>query len=105
MKQKNRSIKIFIRSIFWIQYFYAGFILYSKVGVLPNIFINFARIIFPLTIFWLQIRFNKKEPWFYINQSMATSQLWFYILPVLASIVTVIITSLNFYVLLINFIQ
>ena len=92
---KNRDIKIFVRLIFWITYFLSGYILYFKTGNLPIIFINFSKIIYPLSIFWLQIRINNLENWIPITSTMTTSQLWFKILPVLSSILAFILTLLN----------
>ena len=95
MGLKNRNLKITIRLIFWIIYFFSGFILYFNAGNLPLVFINFSKIIYPFTIFWLQIRFNNLENWIPVNTSMTTSQLWFNILPVVYSILAFIFTLLN----------
>ena len=95
MGLKNRNIKIMIRLIFWITYFFSGYILYFNIGNLPLIFINFSKIIYPLSIFWLQIRINNLENWIPITSTMTTSQLWFKILPVLSSILAFILTLLN----------
>ena len=102
MALKNRNLKIFIRLIFWITYFFSGYILYFKTGNLPMIFINFSRIIYPITIFWLQIRINNQENWFPITSTMTTSQLWFNILTVLSSILAFILTLLNLLLFLIK---
>ena len=95
MGLKNRNVKIIIRLIFWITYFFSGYILYFNIGNLPLIFINFSKIIYPLSIFWLQIRINNLENWIPITSTMTTSQLWFKILPVLSSILAFILTLLN----------
>ena len=95
MGLKNRNVKIIIRLIFWITYFFSGYILYFNIGNLPLIFINFTKIIYPLSIFWLQIRINNLENWIPITSTMTTSQLWFKILPVLSSILAFILTLLN----------
>ena len=95
MGLKNRNVKIIIRLIFWITYFFSGYILYFNIGNLPLIFINFTKIIYPLSIFWLQIRINNLENWIPITSTMKTSQLWFKILPVLSSILAFILTLLN----------
>ena len=58
---KNRNLKIIVRLIFWITYFFAGYILYIKPGNLPIIFINFSKIIYQITIFWLQIIMHNQE--------------------------------------------
>ena len=58
---KNRNLKIIVRLIFWITYFFSGYILYFQPGNLPMIFINFSKIIYPITIFWLQIRMHNQE--------------------------------------------
>ena len=102
MKLKNRNLKIAIRLIFWITYFFSGYILYFKNGNLPLIFLNFSKILYPFTIFWLQIRINNLENWIPITSSMTTSQLWFYILAVLYSMLASIITLLNLLVFLIK---
>ena len=95
MGLKNRNLKIIVRLIFWITYFLSGYILYFKAGNLPMIFINFSKIIYPITIFWLQIKINNLENWIPITSTMTTSQLWFKILPVLSSILAFILTLLN----------
>jgi len=50
--------------------------------------ITFSRIIYPLSIFWLQIRIKKRTNFLPIDSKMTTSQLWFYLLPVIASLLT-----------------
>ena len=99
---KNKNLKITVRLIFWIIYFFSGYILYFKTGNLPLIFINFSRIIYPITIFWLQIRINNLENWVPITSTMTTSQLWFKILPVLSSILAFTLTLLNLLMFLIK---
>ena len=99
---KNRNLKIIVRLIFWITYFLSGYILYFKAGNLPMIFINFSKIIYPITIFWLQIRINNQENWLPVTSTMTTSQLWFNILPVLYSIIAFIFTLLNLLMFLIK---
>ena len=83
------------RVIFWTLYFFSGFILYSKEGILPSMIITFSRIIYPLSIFWLQIRIKKRTKFFSIDSKMTTSQLWFNLLPVIASLLTVIFSLTN----------
>ena len=95
MKSKNRSSKIIFRLIFWIIYLFSGYYLYFNASILPTIIIDFSKIIYPLTIFWLQIRIKNLENWIPITSTMTTAQLWFNILPVLASILAFIFTLLN----------
>jgi len=99
---KNRNLKIIVRLIFWITYFLAGYILYFKTENLPLIFINFSKIIYPLTIFWLQIRINNLENWVPITSTMTTSQLWFNILQVISSLSAFVFTVLNLLLFLIK---
>lgn len=98
----KKDLRIFIRLIFWLFYLSGGYILFLKKGFLPNYFIDFAKVVYPLSIFWLQIRINKKEKWFQINPAMSTAQLWYKIIPVISSFCTSIITSINFLLFLIN---
>ena len=95
MIRKNKDILIFKRLLLWVLYLFSGYLLYSRKGYLFPYLITFAKIIYPLSIFWLQIKFKTKEKLFPIDSSMTTSQLWFNILPVLASLITVIISVLN----------
>ena len=83
------------RVLIWTLYFFSGFILYSNRGVLPPMLITFSRIIYPLSIFWLQIRIKKRTNFLPIDPKMTTSQLWFSILPVIASTLTVIFSLTN----------
>jgi len=94
----SNKIKGFIliqRVLIWTLYFFSGFILYSKKGILPSKLITFSRIIYPLSVFWLQIRIKKRTNFLPINSKMTTSQLWFNLLPVIASLLTVIISLTN----------
>jgi len=59
------------------------------------VLITFSRIIYPLSIFWLQIRIKKRNNFLPIDSKMTTSQLWFNLLPVIASLLTVILTLTN----------
>ena len=102
MTFKKRNLKLIIRLIFWITYFFSGYILYFDIGNLPLIFINFSKIIYPITIFWLQVRINNQENWLPITSTMTTSQLWFNILPVLSSILAFSFTLLNLLMFLKN---
>ena len=99
-KRSNRIILI-RRLLFWALYFFAGFILYSNKGGLNNILITFSKIIYPLSIFWLQITIKKRTNFLPIDSKMSTAQLWFNLLPVIASLLTVIfsISNLLLYVL------
>ena len=95
MISKNKDILIFKRLLLWAIYIFSGYLLYSKKGYLFPYLITFAKIVYPLSIFWLQIKFKTKEKLLPIDSSMTTSQLWFNILPVLASFITVILSVLN----------
>ena len=95
MSSKNKTISFFKRIFVWILYLFSGFVLYSKKGYLFSFLISFAKVIYPLSIFWLQIRIKKRVKFLQIESSMSTSQLWFNILPVLASLITVILTLIN----------
>ena len=95
MSSKSKKIILIQRLLFWVLYLLSGFILYSKKGYLFSFLITFAKIIYPLSIFWLQLRIKKIGNLLPIDSSMSTSQLWFNILPVLASLFTVILTLLN----------
>ena len=95
MNSKNKKFLLFQRSVIWLLYLLSGYILYSKKGYLFFIFITYARVIYPLSIFWLQIRITKVDKILPVDSSMKTSQLWFNLLPVLASLITVILSLLN----------
>ena len=95
MIRNNKDILIFKRLLLWAIYLFSGYLLYSRKGFIFPYFITFAKIIYPLSIFWLQIKFKTKEKLLPIDSSMTTSQLWFNILPVLASFITVILSVLN----------
>tara|TARA_Y200000002_G_C22497283_1_gene585583 strand:- start:24 stop:341 length:318 start_codon:yes stop_codon:yes gene_type:complete len=95
MISKNKEILIIQRSLIWILYLFSGYLLYSKEGYLFSIFITFAKVIYPLSIFWLQIRLKKSSNFLPIDASMKTSELWFNLLPVIASFITVILSLLN----------
>ena len=83
------------RLLIWSLYFFSGFILYSKKGDLYPLLITFSRIVYPLSIFWLQIRIKKRTNFMPIDSKMTTSQLWFNLLPVFASLLTVIFSLTN----------
>ena len=95
MSSKNKEILLFQRLFIWILYLFSGYVLYSKKGYLFSYFIDFSKVIYPLSIFWLQIRIKRKSNLLPIDSSMATSQLWFNLLPVLGSFITVILSLLN----------
>ena len=95
MFNKSKGIILFQRIIFWALYFFSGFILYSNKGSLYSFLITFSRIIYPLSIFWLQIRIKKRTNFLDINSKMTTSQLWFNLLPVIASLLTVVFSITN----------
>ncbi len=107
MYSKSKGIILIKRILFWTLYFFSGFILYSNKGILSNFLIAFARIIYPLSVFWLQIRIKNRTNFLPIDSKMTTSQLWFNLLPVIASLITVILSLTNtlFYILekIINF--
>ena len=91
-----------IRRLFiWALYFFAGIILYSNKGNLNSFLITFSRIVYPLSIFWLQITIKKTTRFLPIDSKMSTAQLWFNLLPVMASLLTVIfsVTNALFYIL------
>ena len=95
MSSKNKGLILIQRVLVWTLYFFSGFILYSNRGILPSVLITFSRIIYPLSIFWLQIRIKKRTNFLPIDSKMTTSQLWFNILPVIASLLTVIFSLTN----------
>ena len=107
MSGKNKGLILTQRVLIWALYFFSGFILYSKKGILPSMLITFSRIIYPISVFWLQIRIKKRTNFLPIDSKMTTSQLWFNLLPVIASLLTVIFSltnaSLYFIGKLINF--
>tara|TARA_B100000945_G_scaffold213449_1_gene171938 strand:- start:83 stop:406 length:324 start_codon:yes stop_codon:yes gene_type:complete len=95
MNSKSKGIILIQRVLLWAIYFFSGFLLYSNKGTLPSYLITFSRIIFPLSIFWLQIRIKKRTKILPIDSKMTTSQLWFNLLPVIASFLTVILSVTN----------
>ena len=107
MSSKRKELILIKRVLIWMLYFLSGIILYSNKGNLPPMLITFSRIIYPLSIFWLQIRIKKRTNFLPIDSKMTTSQLWFNLLPVIASLLTVIFSLTNsfLYILekLINF--
>ena len=95
MHNKSKGIILIKRMLVWVLYFFSGFILYSNKGILPPFLVTFSKIIYPLSIFWLQIRIKKRSNFLPIDSKMTTSQLWFNLLPVIASLLTVIFTLTN----------
>ena len=95
MSGKSKGLILIQRVLFWALYSFSGFILYSKQGILPSFLITFSRIIYPLSIFWIQIRIKKRTNFLPIDSKMTTSQLWFNLLPVIASLLTVIFSLTN----------
>ena len=95
MNNKSKSAILIQRILVWSLYFFSGFILYSNKGILPPFLITFSRIIYPLSIFWLQIRIKKRTNFLPIDSKMTTSHLWFNLLPVISSLLTVIFTLTN----------
>ena len=91
----SKGIILIQRMLVWALYFFSGFILYSNKGILPSFLITFSRIIYPLSIFWLQIRIKKRSKFLTIDSKMTTSELWFNLLPVISSLFTVIISLTN----------
>jgi len=101
MYSKSKGKILIQRMLVWALYFFSGFILYSNKHILPSFLITFSRIFYPLSIFWLQIRIKKRTNFLPIDSKMTTSQLWFNLLPVIASLLTVIFVLANalFYIL------
>ena len=95
MTIKKRNLKIFIRIIIWITYVLSGYFLYSGSFIFPIFLGKFAKLVYPLSIFWLQIRIRNQEPWLPLTDSMSTSQLWFRLIPIMVSLFTFIIVFLN----------
>ena len=95
MFRKSRGLLMIQRIFVWTLYFFSGFILYSKKGILYSFILNFSRIVYPLSIFWIQIRIKKRTNFLPIDSKMTTSQLWFNLLPVIASLLTVVFSVTN----------
>ena len=102
MSNKNKKLILIQRVLIWSLYLFSGFILYSKKGILPSMLITFSRIIYPLSVFWLQIRIKKRTNFLPIDSKMTTSQLWFNLLPVIASLLTVIFSLTNAFLLILG---
>ena len=95
MTNKKRNLKIFFRIQIWLIYLISGYFLYAESFILPSVLETFSKLFYPISIFWLQIRIKNKEPWLPFSDSMSTSQLWFRLIPILASLLTIIIVSIN----------
>ena len=95
MTIRKRNLKIFIRILIWLTYLLAGHFLYSASFVLPIFLGTFTKLVYPLSIFWLQIRIRNKEPWLPLTDSMSTSQLWFRLIPIMISLFTFILVLSN----------
>ena len=102
MYSKNKGLILIKRILIWVLYFFSGFLLYSNKGILPPFLITFSRIIYPLSVFWLQIRIKKRTNFLPIDSKMTTSQLWFNLLPVIASLFTVIFSLTNAFLYLLE---
>ena len=102
MYSKSKGLILIQRILVWALYFFSGFILYTNEGILPSFLITFSRIIYPLSIFWLQIRIKKRTNFLPIDSKMSTSQLWFNLLPVIASLLTIIFSLLNTFLLILG---
>jgi len=102
MVRKGKNTILLKRLSIWVLYLLSGFILYTKEAKLYSFLINFTRILYPLTIFWLQIRIKRKSTFIPIDSSMTTSQLWYNILPVLASLLAVIFSIINLFLYLLE---
>ena len=96
MTNKKRNLKVIYRILIWLIYLMSGYFLYAESLFLPTFLVTFSKLFYPLSIFWLQIRIKNKEPWLPFTDSMTTSQLWFRLIPIVASLLTVIIVSINF---------
>ncbi len=95
MTRKNKKIIILKRLFFWTFYIFSGIVLYLKKGYIFYSLITFTRVVYPLSIFWLQIRIKKTTNFLPIDSKMTTAQLWFNLLPILWSIFAVIFSVTN----------
>ena len=101
---RNNGLRLFLRIIFWLTYFVAGLILYTNKIYIFSFTIYFLKLIYPLTIFWLQVRINNREKWIPVDSTMSASQLWFRIIPVISCLLTSIFVYLNYILFLIDYI-
>ncbi len=97
MNIRKRNLKIFIRILIWLIYLVSGIFLYTESFILTAFLGTFTKLIYPLSIFWLQIRIKNKEPWLPLTESMSTSQLWFRLIPIVASLFTFIVVTVNLF--------
>ena len=102
MYSKSKGLILIQRMLVWALYFFSGFILYTNKGILPSFLITFSRIIYPLSVFWLQIRIKKRANFLPIDSKMTTSELWFNLLPVIASLLTVIFSITNTFLIVVE---
>ncbi len=97
MNSKNKKILLFQRLLIWVTYLSSGYVLYLREEYLFSFLIYFTKVIYPLSIFWLQIRIKRRDKFLPIDSTMSTSQLWYSILPVFASIITIVLALLNLF--------
>ena len=102
MSSKSKRLILIQRVLIWTLYFFSGFILYSEKGILPTKLITFSRIVYPLSVFWLQIRIKKRTNFLPIDSKMTTSHLWFNLLAVIASLLTVIFSLTNVFLFILG---
>ena len=95
MSGKSMGLILIQRVLIWALYFFQDLYFIQTKVFLPSLIITFSRIIYPLSIFWLQIRIKKRTNFLPIDSKMTTSQLWFNLLPVIASLLTVIFSLTN----------
>ena len=95
MTIKRRNLRLFIRIIIWFIYLLSGYFLYTESLFSLTFLGTLLKLVYPMSIFWLQIRIKNKEPWLPITDEMSTCQLWFRLLPILASLFTIIVVSIN----------
>ena len=90
MTIRKKNLKIFIRILIWITYLLSGYFLYSGSFIFPIFLGTFVKLVYQLTIFWLQIKIKYSEPRLPLTDSMSTSQLWFILIPIILSLFTFI---------------
>ncbi len=95
MPFKKRNLKILIRIAIWLFYLLSGYFIYSEGLIFSLPLETFTKLVYPVSVFWLQIRIKNKEPWLPFTESMSTSQIWFRFIPILSSLLTFIIVSIN----------
>ena len=94
MRKTRRSKRIIPRLFFWVIYISSGIILYNS-KVINTSILYFLKIFYPLSIFWVQVRFTNKENWLPVNKNMSSAQLWFRLIPIFCSLFTVLGTIFN----------